>query len=227
MAFRSNEEEGKGQQLAISKLISKAIDPAERNQSLGVLCELIDHYGPVVESYPHWHPLVSTNKRFDAPIITPSQECGYEGLDHNVFLRNAFITCPYGDGQDVLDSVERVRRDAQLERVAEISAERIETKLYHPDAHPILVKCKWLRPMSRDGTIPSAVALPLILEREVPCWRWAELAETWDTMQPYFLGQPCGSRSSLFVNQETGQIIRAVWKALIESGMYGPIKAGT
>jgi hypothetical protein len=48
-------------------------------------------------------------------------------------------------------------------------------------------------------------------------------AETWDTMRPYFLGRPHGSRSSLFVNQETGQAIKKVWEALTHTDMFGPI----
>lgn len=59
---------------------------------------------------------------------------------------------------------------------------------------------------------------------EVPCWKWAEVAETWERMRPHFLGMPCGKRSSLFVNQETGQAMKKIWEALIYSGMYGPIR---
>jgi hypothetical protein len=43
-------------------------------------------------------------------------------------------------------------------------------------------------------------------------------------MQPYLLGAPHGSRSSLFVTQETGQTIKKVWNLLINTGMFGPIK---
>ncbi|MGB5235252.1 MAG: hypothetical protein WBN85_08775, partial [Candidatus Macondimonas sp.] len=74
------------------------------------------------------------------------------------------------------------------------------------------------------GMIPLSIAMPLILEKEVPCWHWAEVAETWETMRPYFLGRPHGGRSSLFVSQETGQAIKKTWNALIFTGMFGPIK---
>lgn len=37
-------------------------------------------------------------------------------------------------------------------------------------------------------------------------------------------GGPGGSRSSLFVNQETGSTIRKIWQALIETGAFGPLK---
>jgi len=78
--------------------------------------------------------------------------------------------------------------------------------------------------MAMDGTVPEAVAVPMILEREVPCWRWAERGETWESMRPYLLGGPCGSRSSLFINQDTGSTIRKIWRAIVETGAFGPIK---
>ncbi len=74
--------------------------------------------------------------------------------------------------------------------------------------------------------IPLRIALPLLLEKEFPMWLWADVAETWETMRPDFLGEPCGARSSLFVNQETGQAIKKIWESLIYTSMYGPIKVG-
>ena len=108
---------------------------------------------------------------------------------------------------------------------AEITAEVLEgVKLYSEEATPVLVKCVWKRKMNEDGSIPASVAVPLLLESELHCWRWAERAETWDTVRPYFLGTPRGSRSSLFVNQDDGQVIKKVWDTLISSGMFGPVK---
>ena len=72
--------------------------------------------------------------------------------------------------------------------------------------------------------IPLSIAMPLLLEKELPMWKWADVAETWETMRPYFLGNPHGARSSLFVSQETGQAMKKVWNALINTGMFGPIK---
>ena len=75
-----------------------------------------------------------------------------------------------------------------------------------------------------DGTIPLSIAIPLILEHEVPGWRQSSLAETWESMRELLLGRPHGARSSLFVNQETGQAIKKIWNSLIYTGMFGPIK---
>ena len=225
MAFRANEEEENGYQRAVSKLVGPSIESALREKSKSVLRKLIAAYGPVVESYPHWHPLVSGNRDKESPVIFPDDRCGYKGLDHSIYLRNAIITCPYG-GEAVFKSVEKLNARDALDGVASISAEKIDAQIYHPDAAPILIKCEWDRPLNKDGTIPMSLAVPLLLEREVPCWRWAQFAETWETMNPYFLGRPCGSRSSLFVDQETGQALKTIWNALIKTGMYGPVKMG-
>jgi len=68
------------------------------------------------------------------------------------------------------------------------------------------------------------MAMPLLLEKEVPCWEWSQVAETWESMRPGFLGGPRGALSSLFVSQATGQAIKKVWEALTYTGMFGPIK---
>ena len=125
----------------------------------------------------------------------------------------------YDDGQEVMDAVDELPSHP----IASISAERLDAQLYHPGTTPVLVRCQWDRALPIDGMIPKSRAVPLLLEQEVPCWRWSERGETWETMLPYFLGRPHGRRSSLFVNQETGQTMKMVWNALINTGMFGPI----
>jgi hypothetical protein len=154
--------------------------------------------------------------------LRASEQCGYKGLDHTVYFARGFVTCPYGDGQKVIDSVAALA--LQGHPIATIKAERLDVQLYSPDANPIIVRCLWNKPLELGGTIPLSIAMPLLLEQEVPSWSWAQVAETWETMRPYFLGQPHGSRSSLFVSQETGQAIKKIWNALIYTGMFGPIK---
>nr|UVN18325.1 hypothetical protein pPsy0462c_00066 [Pseudomonas syringae] len=74
---------------------------------------------------------------------------------------NGFITCPYGDGQNVLDSVESL----PYHPVAEITAKRLDVQLYNTNAQPILVQCNWKKPLSMDGTIPASIAVALMLEK--------------------------------------------------------------
>ncbi len=220
MAFRADEAARSGFEEAVSYLTprDKEIDQAQRAVIKDFLLDIVDEYGPVVDAYPSWHPLVSHHDN-RSPATTPGKQCGYKGLDHTRFFANGFITCPYGDGQEILDSVAALPRHP----AALITAERLSVKLYNISATPILVKCHWHRPLQADGMIPLSIAMALILAKEVPCWESAEVAETWESMRPYFLGRPHGARSSLFVSQETGTAIKKVWDAVIHTGMFGPI----
>lgn len=221
MAFRADEAARTGYEEVEAYLVPRPrdADEAQRARSSAALRDIVDELGPVVDGYPTWHPLVRNHDSRHS-TTTPNELCGYKGLDHTRFFANGFITCPYGDGQVVLDSI------AQLpyHHVATVTAQRLDVQLYNPEATPILVKCEWHKSLDADGMIPLSIAMPLILEMELPCWQWAEVAETWETMRPYFLGRPHGSRSSLFVSQETGQAIKKIWNALIYTGMFGPIK---
>ncbi|MBO9471651.1 hypothetical protein J7355_16295 [Endozoicomonas sp. G2_2] len=73
-------------------------------------------------------------------------------------------------------------------------------------------------------TVPLRVIMPLLLEKELPNWRWAERGETWESMRLDFLGEPSGRLSSLFVSRESGQAIKKIWNSLINTGMFGDIK---
>lgn len=221
MAFRADEEARSGFEEAVSYLTprDKEIDLAQRTAIKDFLLDLVDQYGPAIDAYPNWHPLVC-NHEDSYPVTTPGAQCGYQGLDHTRFFANAFITCPYGDGQKVLDSVAKL----PFHPVARITAERLDMKLYNINATPILVKCDWYKPLQADGMIPLRIAMALILAKEIPSWESAQVAETWESMRPYFLGRPHGARSSLFVNQETGTAIKKVWEAVINTGIFGPIK---
>ena len=244
MAFRADEKAKEGLDEALRYLVGRNIPVTDRENSQSKIIELIDRFGPVIDTYPYWHPLVSTPGHRDpgSPAIRPSHACGYEGLDHTICLRNAFITCPYDGGKRVLesvlnlnrrwnDSMDRYEGTSEIGRalarhapIASLSAERIDVPLYMPNATPILVSCQWNRPLEFDGTIPKSIAVPLLLEFEMPYWQTSKVAETWETMRNHILGSPRGSRSSLFVNQETGQVLKTFWNSLIYTGMFGPIR---
>ncbi|MDX2220477.1 MAG: hypothetical protein SF172_15780 [Burkholderiales bacterium] len=221
MPFRADEAAQAGYEEAVKYLVMRPrqADEAQRERSKEVLQDLVDELGPVVDRYPTWHPLVCHHDSRLA-VSTPGEQCGYKGLDHTKYFVHGFITCPYGDGQDVIDSVKALPPSG----AAYVSANRLDVQFYDSGTTPILVKCEWNETLPMDKMIPLSIALPLLLEKEVPCWKWAQVAETWDTMRTYFLGGPHGARSSLFVNQETGQAMKKVWEALIYSGMFGPIK---
>jgi hypothetical protein len=224
VAFRADEKANEGREEVMLRFVRSYLPQQVRESSGAKLLELIDQYGPVVTAYPHWHPLIITqnqSQRF-CPETIPNAECGYDGLDHTIYLRDAFITCPYERVDDLLRSVEKRKSHP----VADITAEILEFPLYAPKATPVLVKCQWNYPLESGdlGYIPKSIAVPLLLERQLPHWRNEDkAAETWGTMRSYFLGTPCGSRSSLFVNQETGQALKNLWNTLIQTGMFGPI----
>lgn len=220
MAFRADESARTGAEQVFEYLTArlKDVSDVERAESKEAVQDIIDELGPVVTSYPTWHPLVSNQDARDT-VTVPSDRCGYRGLDHTRYFAHGFITCPYGDGQEVIDSVNSL----PLNPAATITAKRLNVKLYSSSATPVLVKCEWREPLPGDKLIPLATAAALFLEQHVPTWRTSQVGETWETMRPYFLGRPHGSRSSLFVSQETGQAMKKVWEAIIYTGMYGPI----
>lgn len=222
MAFRADEAARIRYEDAARYLVSREINvnPHEAARSREKLAEIVEELGPVIDEYPSWHPLVSNHETSDRVWARrPGERCGYSGLDHNVYFANGFITCPYRDPQKVIDAVNQLAPH----RAARITAEQLDVQFYQPSALPVLVRCEWGVDLE-DGTVPLAIAMPLFLEKEVPLWgAWNTHAETWESMRPYILGSPHGRRSSLFVNQETGQAMKKVWEALVASGMFGPI----
>lgn len=220
MAFRAGEAIKNGFEELKNYMIPRDISAEEKLRSTEKLIKLVELYGPVVSGYPSWHPLVTHHNSRDM-VTTPEKRCGYEGLDHTRYLVNAFITCPYVDGQ-VIASVEKLKLLSSP--FATICAERLDVKLYHPEAQPILVYCKWHKELPQNHMIPASLAVPLMLLKEVPCCTWSDVGETWESMRYNFLGSPHGNRSSLFVEQDTAVIMKKVWELLLSTGMYGPVK---
>jgi hypothetical protein len=216
MAFRADEAEVEGRDHAITKLISK-LPPEKRRECLEKLDDVIERYGPVVDGYPTWHPFVWGVKN---PLQRPDAEHGYEDLDHVVHLKDAFISCPYSDGTKLVRAINKMDPGPS----ATLEAETLDFALYNESVTPVLVTCKWSEAYRLgDRTTPQRIAIGRMLESELKFWQRAEVAETWETMRPYFLGTPHGSRSSLFVSETTGSAMKRVWQAIIGAGVYGPI----
>ncbi len=228
MVFRKNEATEEGFEKAARYLIPRELTPEEQQELRYYLDDLTIRLGPVVDMYPSWHPLVCNhNKTY--PITRPSNECGYRGLDHTIYFANGFLSCPYhgNNGQKIIDSVNELWKGEAHKRynhVVSIEAERIDKPFYFDGTDPILVVCNWLKPMPNDKTIPKNIAIGLMLENEVPCWRESQYGETWENMRPYLMGEPCGKRSSMFLDQEAGQAMKKVYEGIIYSGMFGNLK---
>lgn len=224
MAFRA--EEAAAERLARTKnyLIPRGFPVEVRNRAEEVFTEIVEQCGPAVDDYPSWHPLVVGHSDRH-PHTTPGRAQGYVGLDHTRYFAHGFVTCPYHDGQVVIDSVNQLRpkllRDSKIP--ADISAEVLDCKFYNESTTAVLVRCEWDRELDANHTIPKRVAVALMLERELPSWQYAEVGETWETMHPYFLGSPHGKRSSLFVTQDTAMAMKKVWAAMNDAEVFGPM----
>lgn len=217
MAFRADEAEKAGYERARQILVSTGLDPSKRAAAENTLQDLIKKFGPVVSAYPTWHPLVP-QRDAQHPVTTPDSRCGYEGLDHTVYFAHAFVSCPYGDGAQILKSAEQISHPC-----AEITGEALDVAIYNTSTTAILVQCNWREPLVDRHMVPKKLAVPLMIEQEMRMWHRAEVGERWETMRPYLLGVPHGSRSSLFVNQDTALAMKRAYMAMVESGMFGPL----
>lgn len=219
MAFRADEAAEAGLEKAKRYLIPRELSADERKRAEQALNGIVAACGPVVDGYPTWHPLVAHSTRARDQVTRPSDRCGYRGLDHTRYFAHGFITCPYGDGEEVIRSATELVGPKSIH----ITAEPIDAPFYAKGTTPILVKCEWMEDLEPNLTIPKSLAVPLMLEKEVPAWRWSEVGETWETMRTYLLGAPHGARSSLFVTQDTALAMKKIYEAMVYSGMYGPI----
>lgn len=219
VVFRADEAAERGFELARRYLVPREGKPAEREKALEILHDLVDELGPVVESYPSWHPLVGQHDP-RIPVRTPREECGYKGLDHTIYFAHGFVTCPYHGSATVIASVEAMN----VPYGASLSAERIDAPLYNSGTEPVIVRCEWNTTLELGKLIPKRMAVGLMLDQELKGWHWSQLGESWETMRPYFLGDPHGARSSLFVSQDTAMAMKRIWLAVTESGVFGPVR---
>jgi hypothetical protein len=215
--FRSNEAAATGREEAIHTYSRGFKELHEREAVASYIDSLIEKYGPVVTGYPSWHPFTcrpeADSRDFD-PKFDPQ---GFQGLDHTIFFRDAFVTAPY-DGEDrVIESAWKLRNPF-------VGVEDIRgVPLYNYGTTPVLITCDGI-PKEEDGTISKRFALGSMLSNELPAWKWASCGETWKDMRRHVLGLPCGSRSSLFVNQDTGKALREAFDLLNRHELFGPVR---
>ncbi len=220
MAFRADEAAENGYQIARRYLVNTpGIEVSQRRAADRALEDLVDAHGPVVGAYPIWHPLVPQDNP-QWPITTPGDRSGYAGLDHTIYFAHAFVSCPYVDGAQIIESVERMRDHS----CATIVAEPLDVPFYNSGTAPVLVRCEWHQNLADRHMVPKRLAVPLMIEQEMRAWHRADFGERWETMRPYLLGEPHGARSSLFVTQDTALAMKRAYMAMVESGMFGPLR---
>ncbi|MCP5647212.1 hypothetical protein NL315_08225 [Klebsiella pneumoniae] len=220
MAFRAEETVTANFEKAYNYLIPNGSSLEERDRIRAILQDIVEECGPVVDGYPAWHPFMLDADRTKWSPVQPENTSAFSRLDHTIYFRDGILTCPYGNGADEL--IETIRSLSHQD--AWFSAEKIkDVVLYNESAVPLLIKCDWnfSEKWEDDGTYPAKVAIALMLEYEVPNWRTAIYRESWEKMRGQLMGYPHGARSSLFVNQQTGQKMKNVWNQLINTGLLG------
>ena len=215
--FRANDAAATNREEAIHFYTRGLKEAKDREEAAAYIDSLIENYGPVVKGYPSWHPFTSNPLDKDLHHFEPhSVPRGFEGLDHSIYFRDAFLTAPYGGADRVIESV--TSKGSKYLRAEQVR----DVPLYYDKTTPVLVICDGLDKES-DGTIAKRYALGLMLSEELPAWDRATCGESWERMRRYILGAPCGSRSSLFVNQDTGQALREVFNLLNRHELFGPV----
>lgn len=213
MAFRANEAREELFTRTVERLTEGLKTKEQKEEAIEFLEGVKSQLGNCLESYPTWHPLAD-----------PENLCMTRlgnSLDHVFLFSGGLITCPYGDGKNVIEDVAKFNYSRKSD--IHVFTEVLDVKLYNEATTAIMITCDWKKDLLSDGTIPLSVALPLLLQTEIKNWTRAEVAETWETMQHRFLGHPHGKRSSLCVNQEAGVYMKKTWEMVIKSGMFGPI----
>jgi hypothetical protein len=229
MTFRANEAMKAGYERARRFLVRSCLTEDNHVRADEVLRDLVTTYGPVVESYPVWHPLVPQGGPIE--MCTAPTSWSYGPLDHTVLFAHAFVTCPYNDGEDILDAVSAMKPHPR----ARIIAEKLGDVLYNQGTTAIIIRCQWhdwsyvssrgRLVSSQSLMIPTSIAVPLMIENELNTLRedlsTPQVRESWLKMRPYMLGGPCGARSSLFVGPDTGKALQRMYNSLLDAGVYG------
>lgn len=182
-----------------------------------VLERLMKDLGNAVGGFPDWHPILTTppNKSHDN-VMWLSQVEIYNACDHTREFVRGFITCPYSES-----AANQIVAD--VNKVSQLHAYRLEESLYADNAYPVVVQALEIE-LEADGTIRSRDAIRWFSEKSIEEAKSANFAETWWNIRSLILGTPHGSRSSLFVNQHAGAHMRKILEAFNNSGLFGPIK---
>lgn len=229
MAFRANEARIELNQHAFNYL---ALSPyndltvSQRERALAFVQDTITQYGPVISSYPSWHPLkqIPFNGEFNTPTGEPYPA---KVRDHEVHFAHALVTIPYSmEAATVFEhTVHGLSSPFGQFIVVPIWRENPELKLYNKNAFPVLVHFEWSKPLNPDHTVPAGLVARAFLDEQLKMADSAQCGEPWDRMRDDFLGTPRGQVSSLLVTKETGEIIKVLWRTLNKAQIWGPMRA--
>lgn len=214
MEFRSPTAALQQNAKALDYLTKDLANPEAGRAMVG---KLIEELGNAVDFYPDWHPILTAPPRKGAERICSLSHLEiYEKLDHTTMFISGFVTCPYSN-----DNAGKLA--AAVNNVPGLCAYRLDQPLYSDSSHPVVVVANAVK-LEADGTIRSRDALAWFVQQAAAEASSAQVAESWWNIRPNLLGGPHGSRSSLFVNQHTGNHMRKILEAMNTSGMFGPVK---
>jgi len=209
MKFRANEEKERGTEEAVKYLTNRALSPQAQEACKATLSDIIKAHGPVITHYPCWHPLLripqtAEKNRDRNTFFDGLQSAGYpehQEIDHLIFLQRGFITCPYTSGAKLRQFVKKF---------PELEIQKIDAPLYGPRTSRWLVTVDI--PLEEDGTLETQSVLKWILASNPLGWAMDD--SSWESIKSNLLGSPHGAKSSLLVNQKTGQAIKEIWETL-------------
>ncbi len=198
------------------RILTKSLNVSEKDKT-ELFESLVRRLGNVIDSFPVWHPILNSSlKRYDAQYASFDSVPAFKGNDHTVLFGRGFITCPYDE--EIADRIVKA-----VNKVPDLFAERLSVHLYNERTYPVLVEVTDLK-LEDDKTINSKEAIKWYLQYLIDSIEHTEVADTWWSLKETFLGTPCGSRSSILVNQSTGGLFKKIHDNLNASGIYGPIR---
>jgi hypothetical protein len=225
MSFRADEDAEENLESTIEYL-TDGVKPDGHKYVSDTIRAIAKMYGPVVRSYPIWHPLVNNSVSRDLHLGVNATPINVFRTDHTVYFANAVLSTNHGRlNERMLDLMKFTTHEAALFHISRYSG------LYADGATSALLSCRFNDAdlSEEDGKVRYAKAstrsaVGMMLQSEVPAWIDAECAEPWNVMRPYLLGEPCGAVSSHFVSEETGVVMRRVWNTLVAAGLWGKDK---
>lgn len=222
MKFRFNESADFGLNKAIQYLTKHPESGMTREEvakAEDYLRNIVAQIGPVVGEYPVWHPLVSHScpSIQDYVHVNLKNTEKFDGLDHTVFFAHGFISCPYS--RDSVNALIQSIKHLNNQFGYSIKYSQIPVMLYSKKVTPILVRTNQCYEINGDLTISKRSAAKLFIDKVFQSFDCRYSSGNWEDFSPCVLGTPSGGRSSLFVNQETGQILKTIFTTFVKQGL--------
>lgn len=195
----------------------------ERREAEAYIREIAAEYGPVVDRFPSWHPLVRDLFYRRYPM--------FPGVVEPIYFVNALLVITDDEG------AEKVFRKFNSQYTCPDTTfcpEFVDIQLYGHETCSVLVRCEWDNTTGRDlglptvsepiwPRIPTHLALPAMLQKELSELPERNAGERWETVAPFLLGRPCSNTESLFVTAETARAMKEAWDLLNRYEVFGPV----